>query len=131
VLIVSNVERAGANVAVTVIADCKYGRNSAIYSAKGIENQSRKSISPKRRPRSKNSFSAASKDEVTIHVCDEGRRTSKYFFCQKKLLVQVRRLSVMKIHSKQSNSYLELTINYLFARLTAHEIFRALFGRKR
>lgn len=129
VLIVCNVERAVANVDVTVIADYKYGR--ANYSANGTANQSWKSISQNRRPRSKNSFTASSKDEVTIHVCDEGRRTSKYFFCQKKLLVQVRRLLFMELHRKLTNSYFDLTINYLFARLTAHEIFRALFGRKR
>jgi hypothetical protein len=34
-------------------------------------------------------------DEVTIHVCDEGRRTSKYFFCQRNLLVHVRLKSAL------------------------------------
>ena len=89
----ANAERADANTEINFIVDYKGGRNSAMHSAKVTENQLRKSISPKRRARSKNSFSNASKDEVTIHVCDEGRRTSKYFFCQKKMLVHVRRLS--------------------------------------
>lgn len=34
-------------------------------------------------------------DEVTIHVCDEGRKTSKYFFCQRNLLVHVRLKSIL------------------------------------
>jgi hypothetical protein len=69
--------------------DSKSNRNS-FDSFKLPENYSSVALAPLTNSNmSKNLSENWKRDEVTIHVCDEGRKTSKYFFCQRNLLIHV------------------------------------------
>ena len=50
----------------------------------------------KRSSGAKPHLGSGKRDEVTIHVCDEGRQTSKYFFCQRSLLIAVSDFALIK-----------------------------------
>lgn len=85
------IDRVNLSVSPLPALDSKSSRNPAANFSNVFENYDFVSHppSPKRGHCSKSSFSAGKKDEVTIHVCDEGRKTSKYFICQRSFLIQV------------------------------------------
>jgi hypothetical protein len=74
----------------SISTDENRSNRSSFDSSKISENYSSVSLAPLTKSNiSKNLTENGKRDEVTIHVCDEGRKTSKYFFCQRNLLIHV------------------------------------------
>jgi hypothetical protein len=73
-----------------ISADDSKSNRASLDSLKMPENYSSVALVPLAKSNmSKNLAENGKRDEVTIHVCDEGRKTSKYFFCQRNLLIHV------------------------------------------